>query len=171
MKYSQFPTVFWFNKISSYFHHLHPHCARLIANALLCPVVYFATNPATPIFSKSKQLLHVLIIVSNFHFRFFKDSGPHFSKLLLSKTGEPTAYSKGGTFVMDQKDWKDKVVSDFGRTYMIPFQRHFIQEKDFQGIKLKKKQVIPFLSAKNATEELCRADFTYHGMQLLILFL
>ena len=31
--------------------------------------------------------------------------------------------------------------------------------------------MIPFLSAKNATEELCRADFTYHGMQLLILFL
>ena len=72
---------------------------------------------------------------------------------------------------MDQKDWKDKVVSDFGRIYMILFQRHFIQENDFQGIKLKKKQVIPFLSAKNATEELCKADFTYHGMQLLILFL
>ena len=31
--------------------------------------------------------------------------------------------------------------------------------------------MIPFLSAKNATEELCRADFIYHGMQLLILFL
>ena len=50
MKNSQFPTGFWFDKISSHFYHLHPHCARLVANSLLCRDVYFVINPITPIF-------------------------------------------------------------------------------------------------------------------------
>ena len=64
--------------------------------------------------------------------------------------------------------------ADVGRIYISLFQCHFIQDKisKSSGDQSRKKINDSFsFMIKGQPEELCRADFTYHWMQLLILFL